>query len=162
MTSIVSLALAYAFLLLLLLLALVKSELPVSFKALAIALACGFYIWHYAALQAWRGWPAEGQLPQRFEMLSRVVVEPDPARDEAGGIYLWVRDLEQGKVIPRAYRLPYSRDSHQRVEDTLQRQRQGQRFVGRPAPNAGSGGGDAVEFEPVERERAGHKPGSAQ
>ena len=160
--SIISLALAYVFLLLLLFLVLLESKLATSLKFALVVFVSGFYIWHYNALQAYRGWPAEQQLPEKFEMLGRVIVEPNLKRDEEGGIFLWVRDLEQVQIQPRAYRLPYSRDVHRKVDDTLKRQQQGQRFVGRPVSNAGSGPRSMVEFEAVEREREALKPGAAE
>jgi hypothetical protein len=160
-TSIVSLALAYVFLGFLLILAVLRSELGTSLKLVLVVLAAGFYVWHYNGLQALRGWPAAQELPQEFEMFARLVVEPDPKRDEQGSIFLWLRDLDGAQPTPRAYRLPYSRDTHREVDDTLREQQQGRRFVGRPAQKATSGAHSAVEFEPVETQRRGLKPGSA-
>lgn len=160
--SIVTLALAYAFLLFLLTLALLKSELATPLKVAVVVLASGFYIWHYNAIQAYRGWPAEAQLPEKFEMVERIVIEPDLKLDEEGGIFLWVRDLDQSQVIPRAYRLPYNRETHRKVDDIRQQQQQGQRFIGRPAANAGSSPRSAVEFEAVERKRQNQKSLSVQ
>ena len=151
---------AYVFLLLLLILVLLRSELPLSLKAVLVALCGAFYIWHYAGLQDLRGWPAREDLPPRFEMLSRVVIEPNRKRDETGAIYLWVRDLDGPQLAPRAYRLPYSRETHSAVDDTMKAQRQGQRFVGRPARQAGSDARGSVNFERIQRERENLKPGS--
>ena len=158
--SILTLALAYVFLLALLLLALLRSELAVSLKIALVVFCALFYIWHYNGLQAFRGWPAEQRLPPRFELVARVVVEPSRKQDEAGGIYLWLRDLDRTGLVPRSYRLPYSRETHRAVDDTIRRQQQGQRFVGRPAAQSGAGARSAVAFEAVQRERDNRKPGS--
>jgi len=160
--SIISLALAYVFLGFLLLLAVLRSELGISLKLALVLLAAGFYIWHYDGLQALRGWPAKQELPQQFELVARVVVEPNAQDDEPGSIFLWLLDLDSSQLTPRAYRLPYSRDTHSKVDDTLQEQLQGQRFVGRPAPDAAGGPRSAVEFEAVQPLRRDLKPGSAE
>lgn len=159
-TSIVSLALAYVFLGFLLILAVLRSELGAPLKLALVVLAAGFYIWHYNGLQGLRGWPAKQELPQEFEMIARVVVEPDPKSDEQGSIFLWLRDLDNPQLTPRAYRLPYSRDTHREVDNTMNEQQQGQRFVGRPAQNAAGAAQSAVEFDEVEAVRRGLKPGS--
>lgn len=155
--SILSLALAYVFLLLLLLLAVLKSELGAGRKLALVVLAGGFYWWHYQALQAYLGWPAGERLPAHFELISRVVVEPDINRGEEGGIYLWLRDLDRQALVPRSFRLPYDKSLHRKVDDTLKRQRQGERFVGKPAPRAGNLPAD-INFEAAERNRKALKP----
>ena len=155
-TSIFWLALAYVFLLVLLLFAVIRSELGAGLKMTLVVLAGAFYIWHYDAMQSRLGWPASKPLPENFELISRVAIEPDLQRDEEGGIYLWLRDLDADEPVPRAYRLPYRKDLHRKVDDTLRRQQQGERFVGRPAA-ASEGTGQYVEFEAVTRERKGLK-----
>jgi len=154
--SILALALAYVFLLFLLLLALLKSELTPGLKLVLAALCLGFYLWHYDALQDYLGWPAAEGIPAHFELISSVTVEPDLKNDEPGGIYIWVRDLEGKRLIPRSFRLPYRRETHRQVEDTLQQQRQGERFVGSPVAG-GAGERIRLEFDVVERDTSSHK-----
>ena len=113
--SILAIALAYVFLLFVALLAILKSDFGAGPKLMLAALCAGFYLWHYQALQDYLGWPAGNALPQKFEMLGSLIVEPDLKRDEPGGIYLWVRDLERERLIPRAYRLPYRKELHRKV-----------------------------------------------
>ena len=158
-TSILALALAYVFLLFLLVLAVLKSELGAIRKLLLILLAGGFYWWHFDALQGYLGWPAEERLPANFELVSRIVVEPDIKRDEDGGIYLWLRDLGHEQLVPRAFRLPYDKALHRKVDDTLKRQQQGERFVGSPARGSGSRRQD-IDFKAAERDRKALKYGS--
>ena len=155
-TSILSLALAYVFLLFLLLLAVLKSELGAIRKLLLILLAGGFYWWHYDAMQEYLGWPAGERLPANFELISRVIVEPDIKRDEDGGIYLWLRDLDQAQLVPRGFRLPYDKALHRKVDDTLKRQLDGERFVGTPARGDGNRRND-IDFKAVERDRKDRK-----
>ena len=157
--SILALALAYAFLLFLVLLAIFRSEVGAALK-LALAIICfGFYLWHYAALQNYLGWPSASALPERFEMVGRIVVEPDLKRDEPGAIYLWLRDLDSEQSIPRAYRLPYQKQLHRKVDATQQKQERGQRHVGTPIPG-GAGESGSIEFEALRRDSSKHKSGS--
>ncbi|TNF88864.1 MAG: hypothetical protein EP300_06825 [Gammaproteobacteria bacterium] len=154
--SIVALALAYVFLLFLVLLAIFRSEVGSGLKLVLAALCLGFYLWHYSALQQYLGWPAAQALPARFALVSSFIIEPDLKQDEAGGIYLWVRDLDSETAVPRAYRLPYQKALHRKVDDTMRKQQQGERFVGSPV----SGGGQRqtrIEFEAVQRDTQSHK-----
>ncbi len=157
--SILAIALAYAFLLFALLLALLRSEIGAGIKLAVAALCCGFYLWHYDALQNYLGWPADNELPRQFELIQSFSVEPDIKRDQPGGIYLWLMDLNSEQPVPRAYRLPYRKDLHRKIDDTLQKQRQGQRHVGTPVAG-GAGKNTDIQFEAVERDTRAHKAGS--
>jgi len=154
--SIIALALAYVFLLALILLAIFRSEIGAVPKLALAALCFGFYLLHYSALQRYPGWPAAEELPERFELISSYAVEPDLKNDESGGLYLWVRDLEADGAPPRAYRLPYGKRLHRKIDDTLRKQQAGERYVGTPV-----GGGNKretrIEFEAVRRETQPHK-----
>jgi len=154
--SIVALAAAYVFLLFLVLLAILKSEMGPGLKLVLAALCLGFYLWHYNALQRYPGWPADEDLPQRFELVGIYTVEPDLKNDEAGSIFLWVRDLDTEQEVPRSYRLPYQTALHRKVDDTLRKQRAGERFVGSPVPG-GSGERSRIEFETLQRDTEAHK-----
>jgi len=155
--SILAIALAYAFLLFVILLAVFKSELGASAKFVLVALCAGFYLWHYDALQNYLGWPAGNALPPKFEMISGMVVEPDLKRDDPGAIYIWVRDLDGERMVPRAYRLPYQKPLHREVDETLGKQRNGERFVGAPV-SEGGGKTTSIEFEAVQRDGKSYKP----
>jgi len=150
-TPVIALGLAYVFLLGLVLLAVFKSEIGAGLKLVLASLCLGFYLWHYNALQDYLGWPAKNGIPPSFELVSSIVIEPDLKTDEAGGIYLWLRDLDSDRLVPRSFRLPYNKQLHQRVDDTVRRQQQGERFVGRPRAG-GSGAKPEIEFESVQRD----------
>lgn len=155
-TSILSLALAYVFLLFLVLLAILKSEIGAGLKLVLAALCLGFYLWHYSLLQAYLGWPADDGLPEHFELVSAFTVEPDLKADDPGGIYLWVRDLDSDRLVPRSFRLPYQKQLHQQVNTTMNKQRQGERFVGSPVAG-GAGNRTQIEFESMQRDSQSHK-----
>ena len=154
--SILGLGFAHVFLLCLVLLMIFRSEIAPGSKLALTALCLGFYLWHYDALQRFPGWPANDDLPARFELISSFVVEPDLNNNREGRLYLWLRDLEAEHAIPRAYRLPYRKALHRKVDDTLRKQQAGERFVGSPV----SGGADRqirIEFEAVQRDTRSHK-----
>lgn len=159
--SVLTLGLAYVFLLSLVLLAIFKSEIGAGLKLVLASLCFGFYLWHYNALQDYLGWPAANGIPDNFELISSIVIEPNLKNDESGGVYLWLRDLDTDQLVPRSFRLPYNKLLHQRVDDTMRRQQQGERFVGRPRAG-GSGAKPQVEFESVLRDIKSLKSGIEQ
>lgn len=154
--SILSLATAYVFLLFLVLLAILKSEIGAGLKLVLIVLSLGFYLWHYNALQQYPGWPADDGLPARFELISSYTVEPDLGNNEDGAVYIWIRDVDANRSIPRSYRLPYLKALHRKVDDTLRKQREGERFVGSPVAG-GAGARSSIEFEAMQRDTGSHK-----
>jgi len=149
--SLLALAMAYVFLLFLVLLAIFRSEIGPGLKLVLASLCLGFYLWHYNALQDYLGWPAADGIPENFELISSIVVEPNQKSDEDGGIYLWVRDLDGDQLVPRSFRLPYQKLLHQQVDDTMRRQQQGERFVGKPRVG-GSANTTKIEFESIQRD----------
>ena len=149
--SLLALALAYVFLLFLVLLAIFRSEIGAGLKLVLAFLCLGFYLWHYNSLQDYLGWPAADGIPRNFELISSIVVEPNLKSDEAGAIYIWVRGLDGEQLVPRSFRLPYQKLLHQQVGDTMRRQQQGERFVGKPRAG-GSGNKSEIEFESIQRD----------
>ena len=144
--TILSLGLAYACLLFVLLLVVFRSEVRVWIKFGLVVICCSFYFWHYQAVQSFIGWPAETRLPDRFQLISSFIVEPNQQRDEPGAIYLWVRDLDSEDTTPRSYLLDYDREAHNQVEGALDQQRQGERMVGVPS-YPGGGKAPQIDFE---------------
>lgn len=159
--SILALGLAYVFLLFLLLLVLLRSEIGPAVKLVAAALSLGFYLWHYDAVRSSLGWPAADDLPEHFELVGAITVEPNLKQDEEGSIYLWLRDLDSDSVTPRAYRLDYRKPLHQKVDETLGKQRLGERHIGRPVEVDGSAQ-PGLEFDAVQRDHGGLKADAAQ
>ncbi len=159
--SLLALALAYVFLLFLVLLALFRSDIGPGLKLVLAFLCFGFYLWHYNALQDYLGWPAANGIPRNFELISSIVVEPNLKSDESGTIYLWVRDLDGNQLVPRSFRLPYKKLLHQQVDDTMRRQQQGERFVGKPRVG-GSANKTEIEFESIQRDIKSNKSSADQ
>ncbi|MBT8437000.1 MAG: hypothetical protein KJP11_06485 [Gammaproteobacteria bacterium] len=94
-------------------------------------------------------------------MISSIVVEPNLKSNEDGAIYLWVRDLDADQRVPRSFRLPYQKLLHQRVDDTIRRQQQGERFVGKPQAG-GSANKTEIVFESIQRDIKSNKSSADQ
>lgn len=71
-----------------------------------------FAAWHLA--QPSPGWPAPRKPPRDSVFVAGVVREPDPATKDRGEIDLWL--TPPGASRPRAYRLPYTRQLHEQVQ----------------------------------------------
>ena len=131
------------------------------FLLVAVTLSLGFYLWHYDAVRSALGWPAADDLPEHFELIGAMTVEPNLKQDEEGSIYLWLRDLDSDSVTPRAYRIDYRKPLHQTVDETLGKQRRGERYIGRPVEIAGSTQ-PGLEFDAVQRDRGDLKSDDPQ
>jgi len=80
-------------------------------KASAIVVTSLFFVEVFFASKGLLGWPGDGPLPAKFQLLWTRVVEPDLKLGERGAIYLWLEEIDANNVasgLPRAYRLPYS------------------------------------------------------
>jgi len=145
--SITGLVLAYLLIVFLLLVAVLRSDLGVPAK-FALIIVAGVFCWiHFQSLVATLGWPVETRLPARFEMVAVLVDEPDHRRDSDGSIYLWLRDLEDAHARPRAFRTPYDKTLHLRIDEVLEKQKQGERFVGSASASTDSSAAAGIEFK---------------
>lgn len=73
--------------------------------------ALAFAVWQ--AAQAPSGWPTTAAVPKNAEFLWGDVHEPSQIDHDPGWIALWLRP--PGSDRPRAYRVPYTRQTHQLV-----------------------------------------------
>jgi hypothetical protein len=107
-----------------------------------IALTTGFYFLADAGLRNTAGWPAKQALPEKFMLLAAVFDEPDPTKNTAGNLFVWVNAIENGKPTgdPRAYRLPYQKDLHGLLAEAMKKNRQGITQLGKTEPKAKPGG----------------------
>lgn len=125
-----------------------------SIKFAAIAITTAFFFITFVSIEQLLGWPTDRNLPDRFEFLYAVVVEPNQARRETGAIYIWALTLPgtatdaesdapsdvgaQGAIdrrvapaeMPRAYRLRYSRGMHKKVRRARELVIEGVRQIG--------------------------------
>ncbi len=135
-----AIVLSFCGLVLLAALALLWSHWPAWMKALLVIGVTGFYFYADEAVHTMWGWPSSDALPPRFSMLAAVIDEPTPK--SAGGLYVWVSPIENGKPAaqPRAYKLPYSKDLHSLLSEGMKKVRQGVSQVGTAEPKRGPKG----------------------
>jgi len=97
-------------------------------KAAAIAITTAFFGISYASIAGLIGWPSETRVPEHFQLDWATVVEPDKLTGSSGSIYLWLEALDENNMpvgIPRAFRVPYSRDLADRIGHAKERIEQG-------------------------------------
>ncbi len=125
--AIIGLTAAYVALAVLLLSLNIYSRWPPWVKVGAVVLTGLLYYVTYLSLESFLGWPARASLPQKFMMLSGSIDEPDEETGSQGAIYIWAVSLDDDRLAddPRAYRVPYSRQSHEQVGAALRQLRDG-------------------------------------
>ena len=102
-------------------------------KAAAIAITTAFFGISYASIAGLIGWPSETRVPEHFQLDWATVVEPDKLTGSSGSIYLWLEALDENNMpvgIPRAFRVPYSRDLADRIGHAKERIEQGKDQAG--------------------------------
>ena len=135
-----ALVLTFAALALLCLLALLWSRWPAWLKGMLVVGVSVFYFYGEHLVHHMWGWPSSDALPARFVLLATVIEEP--SAKTAGALYVWVNAVEDGKpvALPRAYRLPYTKDTHSMLNEGMKKVRQGVSQMGTSEPKVGKGG----------------------
>ena len=79
-----------------------------------------------------------------LELDGVVIEEPNKERGVEGAIYVWVTALDGNRPggAPRAYRLPYLKDTHSQLSESQRKSRNGVRQVG-SIERSGGGTGNA-------------------
>lgn len=105
-------------------------------KTVAIVVVAGFYFFTYEALLDVLGWPTRSAMPERFQLLSSWITEPDKKAGSKGSIEIWaVRLGDDGPDLhPRAYRLDYDQTLHQELDEANRQMRNGLIQIGRSEP----------------------------
>jgi hypothetical protein len=110
--TLLAISAAYVVMGVLLLLIVLTARLGWRLKAVVIIVTSLFFIEAFFATRDLLGWPGNGQLPARFQLLWARIVEPDLKSSTKGAVYLWLEEIDANNVplgVPRAYELPYSR-----------------------------------------------------
>jgi len=130
-------------------------------KILLTGFLAFFSLETWRALDSYSGWPAKEAMPQRALLLHAVVREPNPAKHDAGAIFLWVVPLGQDDPgpfayepisgEPRAYKIPYSRPMHEQTAGAMKAMRQNGRPIliergGRQGDGQGTGEGNNTTY----------------
>ena len=144
-------------------------------KAATIAAALYFCLSISFSLENFEGWPSNTSLPEEFRVHWVVIEEPDKKGSE-GAVYIWAENLqplesdsgwwlsfEKGNTdTPRAYKLPYSRDLHERAQQALERLQAGEGVMGKNGGGeAGEGEGDGSEGMPGDGGETGGEGGGS-
>ncbi len=120
-----ALILGFSVLLALLALALLWSRWPAWMKTLLVIGVSVFYFYGYGAVRDIWGVPSDEPLPPRFVMLAAAVDEP--STKTSGSIFMWISEIVEGRVglAPRAYRVKYSKDLHNQIDEGVRRGKDG-------------------------------------
>lgn len=143
--TILLISLCYAALAVLLVALCLHTRWPFLIKTVMILLSAVFALATHDAIDAMLGYAVSGRLPERFLFHHAVIVPPDRAAGRAGAIYLWATALTPDGPLeaPRAYALPFDKDTYEMLTESLKRAKAGiaqmgsaQGAVPRPGGNA--------------------------
>jgi hypothetical protein len=116
--SILGLTLSYVAIAVLLLIFLQTTPFHWLPKAVVIVMVTVFYFVVYTSYSGLLGWATENRLPDHFKYHFSLVEEPSKTdQHRQGDIFIWItaigidRDLNK----PRAYKVPYSKDTHKKL-----------------------------------------------
>lgn len=132
--------LSFVLLVALCVLALLWSRWPAWMKTLLVLGTAVFAFYADDAVHNLSGWPSADALPERWVLLAAVIEEP--SAKSKGALYIWVNGIDNGKpaAMPRAYRLPYTKDLHSLLNEGMKKTRQGVSQVGTAEPKKGPRG----------------------
>jgi hypothetical protein len=96
-------------------------------KTLAILVTGGFFVLTYDSMTGLLGFPSPGKLPNRFMFHYAVVQQPDKNTSNKGAIYFWATEMtpDGPTKLPRAYELPYDKDTYNQLTEANKRTKQG-------------------------------------
>jgi hypothetical protein len=121
-------------------------------KGAAIVVTTAYFVHSYTSVAGIIGWPTKDIPPEKFEFLWATVVEPNLFYDQAGAIFIWAEPLggADGAPIgmPRAYRLPFSRELSDQVVAAQALVREGKIVAGAARAIARLAPTDAIAADP--------------
>lgn len=103
-------------------------------KAAAIIATTIFFGVTYGAINGLMGWPTTQRPPERFNLISSRISEPDKRNHTPGHIYLWADQLDVNNVpsgTPRNYEIPYTDALARKVSDAQEKRDHGIEVMGR-------------------------------
>jgi hypothetical protein len=117
--AVLALTLAYAAVAALLLNLNLATAHPRWLKGAAIVVVTALYACAWHGTHALLGWPTDARMPERFRLQAILVDEPNRASKNRGGIYFWVRLVDEEGIPlggPRSYVLPWTREIAQTAQ----------------------------------------------
>lgn len=126
--SLLTLGLSYALVAALLLTLLVGLQGRRRLKIGLILMVSLFYAVSWIGHQSMLGWPTSELMPQSFRVLWITIDEPDKATRKAGGIFFWVRELDEAgipKGVPRTFHVPFTEEAAEEAQAALGKMEEG-------------------------------------
>ena len=110
------------------------SKFSNSLKTVVVLIMASFYFMTWLGYKQILGWPTAEEIPEEFRLIWVAIEEPDKMTKNQGGIYLWVRSLDEigiplGK--PRAYNLVWNEKNHKRAQTALAKLKDGTQLNGK-------------------------------
>ena len=87
-------------------------------KLCGVVFVTAFYFLSWNTYTNLLGWPSAQDLPEEFRIIWVVIEEPKKETGKEGGLYLWVRLLDEAKIVhgkPRAYKLEWSEENYKKA-----------------------------------------------
>ncbi len=107
-------------------------------KLATILIVPGFGLAVWGSISSYKGWPTASEPPEKALLVGGIVREPDAKKDDPGAIYLWLIPLKgdghsnlnpldyvSSGAEPRSYKLPYTRQLHDAVNDAQAAEKDG-------------------------------------
>jgi hypothetical protein len=133
------LLIAYVLIAVLLLLALRSAQLPAWIKLSLVTIVSVFYFVTWLGLRQLLGFPSPEPLPADFRLVWVHVEEPQSPDSDDGGIYYWLRPLDNAGIPlgpPRAHVRPFSIPEAIAAEAAAARLKEGELLNGRQSRSA--------------------------
>jgi hypothetical protein len=87
-------------------------------KVITTGVTAAFFVVSFYGVKSLVGWPSDQRVPAQFQLHWGTVTEPDKFMGDPGAIFLWVEALDDRNMptgIPRAHKLPYSKELAEKV-----------------------------------------------
>jgi hypothetical protein len=96
-------------------------------KTVAIVLVGGVFLLTYDTMTALLGFPSPSKMPDRFLFHYAVITQPDKNTSSKGMIYIWASELTRDgpSKLPRAYEMPYDKETNNTFVEATRRTKQG-------------------------------------
>ena len=102
-------------------------------KLTGIFVVAAFYFASWNSYINILGWPSTEDLPDKFRISWVVIQEPSKGDRKEGGLYLWIRKLNEVNTaygVPRSYKLNWSEENHKVAQAALHKLKEGEQLNG--------------------------------
>ncbi len=111
-----------------------RSNYSNKFKIIMICMMGVFYFTSWETYKNILGWPSSEELPENFNIIWVLVLQPDKKKNTEGEIYLWISDKDSFDEIskqPRAYQITWNEENHKKAQEALHKLKEGEQLNGR-------------------------------